>query len=577
MSTFFPLASEPWASLPYELDRSTSPIFSRIFENPDRPILFLVEAFPYSPALEEVHPGLPGPLGSTPWASEITFVSYGGEAVQRFSDRGWRSRPDDPALPNANFPARIAGRGFVLSAEMFSGLDIAAGGNSRGSEIDVLYDTDDASARGEAALWARMGWDGRRVRVLAGLPEFHYEDFGVVADWTAAAIGMEEGRVSILPRDRSELFERELQAVLFEGTGGAEGHAGLRGTPKPLGYGRVGNASPVLLDQVNWLYQLHDGEIEEVIAVRDRGVALDFEADYPDFAALVDASIPGGRYATCRAAGYLRLGAEPAGGVTCDFRGDAAGGYVETCGSILRRIVTTRLGARSLNDPEDIDAVAFAALEAAFPAPIGFYEASSTRVSDVLLRIEQSFVGRSFFTRDGRLSVKRFRRPATTKYQVTDRNAGEGGLSLLAAPPPPWRVRVGYGFNHTLQGPSDLAGEAQAVAGALELYGNAWRYATAENAGVRARNRLSATREWPTLLAEAADAETIADVMIGFSDPPLRRIALPVLSALLRIWIGDDVKLEMQGPGIPAGGLSGVVVAISEDYAAGVTAIEVVG
>jgi hypothetical protein len=525
----------------------------------------------------EEHPGLPGPAAASPQASAWTFESYGGETVERLSDTGWRSRPDDPVLPNAAYPARLAARGFSISAELFGGTDIAAGGNARDSEIDVLYDASDETSKAEAGRWSRMGWDGRRVRILAGLPEFDYADFGTVADWTAAGIAMEDGRISILPRDRSEIFERELQAVLYAGTGGAEGHAGLRGQPKPLGFGRIANASPVLLDQVNWLYQLHDGAIEAVTALRDKGVALAFEADYPDLASLLAASVPGGRYATCLAGGYLRLGAEPAGGVTCDFLGDARGGFTGTCGGILRRIVTTRLGARSLNDPEDIDAVAFAALDAAWPAAAGFYEASATRVSDVLLRLGRSFAGRCFFTRDGRLSVKPFRRPASAPFTVTARNAGEPGPVLLASAPPAWRVRVGYGLNHTVQGPGDLAGEAQAVPGALEKYGNAWRYATAENAGVRSRHRLSATRDWPTLLAEEADAAALAEILIGFSDPPLRRIAVPVLSSLLRLWIGDDVRLDLAGPGIPSAGLRGVVASINEEYAAGITAIEVVG
>lgn len=577
MSLFVPETELPCCDLPLDLDLSTSALFTQIFENPDRAPIYLVEAWPYSRAAPETMPGLPEPGCVSPALSSFEFDTYDGEVPLRLSDRGWCARPDDPVLPSANFPARISARGFTLSAVLFSGTDPTSPGNSRGSEIDILYDTADPAQRAEADQWTRMGWDGRRLAVRAGLPEFEYEDFGMVAAWSAAGIAIGEGVATILPRDRNDLLSRDLTQSLYAGTGGAEGHAALAGAVKPLAFGRVRNATPVLLDQANRIYQLHDGAVAAVTAVRDRGVPLSFHADHADFAALAAASIPGGSYGTCLAGGYLRLGAEPAGGVTCDLRGDARGGYVESCGGILRRIMTTRLGARVLQDPEDIDAVAFAALDLAWPAPCGFYTADRIAVSDAVNRIEKSFYGKAFFTRAGLLSVKRFERPLSPPYSLTGKTVAEAGVSIDAAAPPPWRIRVGYSRNHTLQGANDLAGEAEAAPDARELYGTSYLHATAADAAVRTRHRLSPTLDWPTLLALEADAAALAGRILGFSIPPLMRRRVTGLSALLRFWIGDAVTLDVTAPGIPAGGLKGLVAAISENYADGTVDIEMVG
>lgn len=572
----YPSASAPHLSLPFEYDRSTSPKFILIFENPDRPVLFLLDARPYALGEEQEHYG-PLPPAIAPHLGAQTFMTHDGEVAVRAATTTWRSRPDDAVLPNAAFPGRISAKAFSLRASLFPGLDPTEGSSSRGSEIEVLWDTGDAVEAAEMDRWSRMGWDGRDLTIRAGLPEFDYEDFGTVAAWTMAGIAIEDGVTRIVPRDRGEVLDRALQQNLYGGTGGADGHAGLAGAPKPFGGGRIGNAEPVLLDQVEWTYQLHDGRIHSIGEVRDKGVALAFHADYATYAAMVAASIPGGSYGTCLAGGYLRLGSEPAGDVTVDFRGDARGGiYVETCASLIRRIVTTRLGARSLHDPKALDAVAFARLEAAWPAPIGFYATASVTVREVLRQIERSFYGSIFHTRDGRLSVLRFERPAAAQFKIDSRKTEIRGAALAYTPPPPWRVLAGYARNWHVQSQNDLAGQVESVEGALERYTSEYRHAVAANDSVRSRNRLSPQLEWPTLLAEQADAEALAAHIIGFSDPPIRRRKLTVLKSLLRLWVGDTIELRLAASGL-SGGLKCVVADVSEDYASGRVEIEVVG
>lgn len=576
MTILYPNASQPHLTLPDEFDLSTSPLFNRIFENPAEKVVYLVEATPWSASAVETHFGPPLPPLSEPHLLGQSFDTYGGEVAIRLARETWRTRPGDAVLPDASYEGRISGRAFSISATLFEGLDPTSGGNSRGSEIEVLFDTSDPADRRTLDAWSRMGWDGRRLAIKAGLSWFDYPDFGPVAQWTIAGLSVSRNVARILPRDRGELFNRYLQQNFYGGSGGADGHQGLAGSPKPLGFGRNFNASPVLIDQTNWVYQHNDGPSAAVDALRDRGVALDFAGDYPSYASLVAATIPGGSYATCLAQSMERVGAEPAGGVTVDFRGDASGGYVETCGGILRRIVTTRLGARSLHDPEEIDAVAFSTLDALWSAPIGLYLTSQISAADAIRQIERSFYGTSFFTRDGRFSVKRFIRPAAGQFEVGLQKVEERrGIEVNYAPPPPWRVRVGFARNHTVQGKNDLAGAAEAVDGAMEIYGNEYRFHTAENGAVRTRHRLSETLEWPSLLALQEDAEKLASHILDFSDPPIRRYLTTVEEGLLRFWIGDEVTLPASTPGLGAS-RSGIVAAIGEQYGSGSVDIEVV-
>ena len=59
------------------------------------------------------------------------------------------------------------------------------------------------------------------------------------------------------------------------------------------------------------IYQLHDGPIAQVYAVRNRGVAQVFTQDVPTYAALAGLDLPEGRFATCLAGGYVRYGSPP--------------------------------------------------------------------------------------------------------------------------------------------------------------------------------------------------------------------------------------------------------------------------
>lgn len=565
-----PVATIPVGSQPLAFVTSVTSRFAQLFNEIDPEIIFLVEISPYDGSLQQQLPGLPAPVATLPHNGGSGFAVRGGERVLRVSNAAepFITRPDDTSLASTPYPSRLS-RSFSLSAVLFSGLIPGETPRFAGSEIQIINEG------GEFDQWTRYSFDGRDLTIKAGLRDFAWSDFGPVAALTLRGATFEEDAITLSPRDQSDIFRRVIQQNLYGGMGGADGDASLKGRAKPLGFGAVSNAPLLFTDQARLIGQLHDGSIQSVLAVRDQGVALTPGADHADYATL-EAAIPApGSYDTCLALGFVKLGSIPSdnGEVTADFEGDNDGGYVSTIGSILRRIVTTRLGNQNLADPAGLDAVAFAELESSFPATAQFYAADAVNAEDVLNALMRSAYGYWFFTRAGQLSVGLFTRVEAVDYTVSDAELVGGTLRQLEVTPPAWRVQVGWGRVWTVQTDTALAGSVSADQ--RQLYGNEYRHAVDFNSTVRGRHRFSQPLDWPTLLVNEADAIALAARIIDMAAPDQRRFALRVLRSQLRLWLASRVGINA-GFLKAFGGALGHVVAINEDYDAGYTELEIV-
>ncbi|MGH2173878.1 hypothetical protein ACQ1Z4_14290, partial [Enterococcus faecalis] len=87
-------------------------------------------------------------------------------------------------------------------------------------------------------------------------------------------------------------------------------------------FGSPQNISPVLLVPASLIYQAHDGAMQSIDAVYDRGAPLTGAGDVADYAALAAASVSSGQFKTCLALGLFKLGSAAAGTVTADVKGD---------------------------------------------------------------------------------------------------------------------------------------------------------------------------------------------------------------------------------------------------------------
>lgn len=301
----------------------------------------LLQAQPYDGQAITVSNGYPPPCGMVP-CSMTEYTVIGGAVYVYFSDIGFVSEPsDDP--PNQPFDGVLL-QPFNFEVRLFSGTEPTGQVTVGYGEVVLENGT------GEYDDLLQYGWAGgtafRLYRVDQDSP---LVDAALVFDGVTDSLVAGENAIRFRLRDRQAIFDVPFQSVTYTGAGGAEGGDDLAGKRKPKAYGRIFNAPAVLVDAANLVYQVHDGEVQQVDAVRDKGVALVFDADYADYATLVAASFSPGEYATCLAEGLFRLNGDPTGQVTCDFRGDASGaGYVETTTDIVQRWATTLLGLNNL-------------------------------------------------------------------------------------------------------------------------------------------------------------------------------------------------------------------------------------
>lgn len=143
----------------------------------------------------------------------------------------------------------------------------------------------------------------------------------------------------------------------YTGAGLINGDADLAGRMIPWVFGTAQNVEPVLINAVDNVWQFSGyGPIKSVLKLYER--ASDFGAsvgNFANYAALVAAAIPAGRWATCTANGLIRLGAPAAGVITGDVEGDFLGGVFRTRpGAIIQRIaahlgITANLNTVSLD------------------------------------------------------------------------------------------------------------------------------------------------------------------------------------------------------------------------------------
>lgn len=207
-------------------------------------------------------------------------------------------------------------------------------------------------------------------RVIDEFGNFVIDDLAVDQVFTGRvdSFTIDGQTLSITAKVDDAPFSKNVLTLTYAGTGDAEGDPDLKDKLKPWVFGRAMNVEPVLINTVDNVFQFSAyGPIEAVNAMYERGSSFGASlGDHADYAALVAATIPEGRWATCLAHGLVRLGAPPYGVITGDVDGDspAGGDWIRLTGAILRRV--------ALNAGVDaaLLAVSLEALDIAVPYPV---------------------------------------------------------------------------------------------------------------------------------------------------------------------------------------------------------------
>ena len=174
---------------------------------------------------------------------------------------------------------------------------------------------------------AEQSWDSRTITVRAGLTTDPIPLYNVIFRGSSSRAEATLNTLRITLRDPSLLFNRTLQQNTYAGTGGYEGGALVKGKVKPLTYGRVDFAPPILVDESINLYQLHDGVCWGYHSVFTGAVSLTYLGDLPAGAtdltqwSPTQAEVNAGGWRSHNAAGMMRLAAPPTAPITVNFSG----------------------------------------------------------------------------------------------------------------------------------------------------------------------------------------------------------------------------------------------------------------
>lgn len=284
----------------------------------------------------------------------------------------------------------------------------------------------------------RLRWAGAPVRIKRVDASYTATDIFAGRVSAHQSVG---NQVAVTAETDGGPFQRNVLYLAYAGTGGAEGGADLKGQLKPWALGQFKNAEPVFVDKVNNVHQVSAyGAIGGVTAVYERGASLGASiGDHPDYAALVAASIPNGRWATCNALGMFRTGAPPYGVITCDGTGDtgAASGLT---GDIISRLATGAGVSSGL-----VDAASLAALNSAVPYPINVILSEQASVIEIAQRLARPCNAQAGVSWLGKLFVARIATgtPALTLHTRGKRQPAVSDSGEQQVSPPYKRIVMG--------------------------------------------------------------------------------------------------------------------------------------
>ncbi|MDB5490364.1 MAG: hypothetical protein JWO78_213 [Micavibrio sp.] len=548
-----------FSQLPGAYDRSVADPFQILLQSPDIQLMYLIELKPYDPAKMSSFADY-GPYGTNSFC-DSGFTFSGGVSNVFLSDRGFITEPSD-APANQYFSARVE-NSFQMDISILTGTSFGDQGQPSYGSITIQ------NGDGELDALQSYYWEGRPITIKTGSLDFRYGQFATILQGQCNSIDVTDDQIIISITDNSLRLDQNLDVNLYKGTGGLEGSSDLNGKPKPLTFGEVYNIEPVLVNAATLVYQVHDGSILSVDAVRDRGVALTLSGDVSDITA--SAPPPGGYY-TQLSAGLIRLGSTPGGVITADVHGDNAGGYVNTVGDIAQRIVKTRLGYRSLSSSE-IDGGTFNTLSVEV-GPCGAFLPETVSGRVVLDSLIRPALGFWTFSRQGVMIAGIIDAPGTPIFTIGPDMIDDQGVELVANIPTAEIIKVGYRPSWTVQTPTDIAsGATDAI---KTFVTEDYRYLSSKDLSARAQNAQLVEQVVQTTLALQADAERLLTRMKRVYGQPRKLYRLTVYGLYFRLFVGNTVNLTYPRHGLDAG-KNMLVTRVADDAETNSTILELWG
>lgn len=445
----------------------------------------------------------------------------------------------DPASGTRYLPYIVGGVSFSESLSTTGELSLSYG------DIE-LTNTDGINDSYLGHIWVR-----KPIRVYLGDPSWPKSEFkllfnGLVADVVAS----NRNSLNIVIMDKLQALNTTINDKAFTNLDTT--------TPQliPLTFGECFNVTPLLVNKTTLQYQVHDGQINDIIEVRDNGLPVEFTADL--------------------ATGKFTLERAPFGQITCSVQGDAPGGaYTNSITDIIKNIVKN-YGANKLAD-SDLDTTNLTNFAAAnTDRPVGVYLTDRQTVLDICTQLASSANAKITFSigpQDsdssvGKLQLVKLKTYISATYStpITAADIEENSISITEKVLPRAATKIGFCKNWTVQTSGLAAGLPTEHAG---FFANEYVYTDDNtNTSVKINYQLSSEpAAEQTLLITKAGATAEATERKDLSITQRYVYTMTCYPYMFDIRLGDGVALTNRRFNL--NNTVGTVISVSRDWLRG--------
>ncbi len=286
--------------------------------------------------------------------------------------------------------------------------------------------------------WSSYDWSNALASCWYGEDGDPFSQYTQVFSGRVSGFNRQEIYASVALLGSEADLQRPALFDEYEGTGGLEGGAGIKGTLKPRAHGFCRTVSPVQIDTVYLVYQVHGyGPIAGISKVYDFAQELDPAiANVSTYTELIALDLQPGQWATCNAHGLFRLGGSTDKKLTCDVMGALFNGvYTNTVKTITQQLIR-----------EVQPTAVFGTFGPFADAEWCFYAKDATSVADIVYRAVYEAGGYLIPDGAGRWQVGDFYAPVNRGQLRSDRST----LPLVisheekSSTGPVWKVSVGH-------------------------------------------------------------------------------------------------------------------------------------
>lgn len=352
---------------------------------------------------------------------------------------------DTPA--NTIFIARLL-NALEFGRDMYT--EGSIGGESFSGSGFIELDNSDGALN---SLYADLLLVGRSVSVKYATAGSAFNDFTVILEGVTDSVEFSTETITINLKDNQKLLDVEISPNTYDTTGpNTTFNTSLHGKPLPLCYGECYNVSPRYVGKVESLgvvtdltYQVHDGPIEDILAVYSNGNQIS--------AGNIVKDLPNGKFTILNAAtsGFT---------ITADVKGCNNPTYVDRVPDIIERILTVRVPDVVIAPSKLATLATDSAFEAspiASASPAGIYLREGANLLEVIEELSASVGAYYGFDRLGRFDIGVFTEPDDQNVVAILTDSDIIDISRLPVALPRYEHSLNYKKNYNVFGDNDLA------------------------------------------------------------------------------------------------------------------------